>query len=130
MKYRTGTWAANYGLATAGVDDAEGEVAIAHGTTKPEDTTSTTYNLSLEAATTPSSVTHKVGGNVDYCFDTATPISAGVFGEGEFNANNSSLNSWAVGAKVGFASKAPRTIWFKGETDVSLFFLVPCVFPF
>ena len=47
VKYRTGTWAANYGLATAGVDDAE-VVAIAqvdHRKTRRYDK----YNLQLVA---------------------------------------------------------------------------------
>lgn len=65
-------------------------------------TATTGDRVSTTACTTPSRVTHKVGGGINYSLNTKTPIRFGVFGEGEWNANNDSINSWAVGGKVGF----------------------------
>lgn len=53
-------------------------------------------------AGTPSQLTHKVATGVNYCFDMKTPVSVGIVGEYEFsNGDNSAVNSWMLGGKVG-----------------------------
>jgi len=88
-----------YGLVSGDIDGTDHLVL---DTALAAATATTGHRISTTACTTPSKVTHKVGGGIDYSLCTKTPIRFGVFGEGEWNANNDSINSWAVGGKVGF----------------------------
>ena len=89
---------ATYGILETGVVD--GTAAHAAGAIAKVATTAVD-GLSTVPATTPSKVTHKVGGGVGYSFNTKTPIRIGFGAEGEFNSNNNSANSWGVWAKFG-----------------------------
>jgi hypothetical protein len=60
------------------------------------------YHISTKGCTTPSQLTHKVGGSFGYQFNTAKPVRVGMGGEYEVGSNNDSVASWAIWAKVGF----------------------------
>jgi len=62
-----------------------------------------TYSLDLAPATTPAQVVHKVGGNVNYSFDTKTPIKIGAGADVDFSANNQAINTFGVWAQIGFS---------------------------
>jgi hypothetical protein len=65
--------------------------------------TANSYTVDLSAATTPAQLVHKVGGGVNYKFETKLPINIGVGADVEVSSNNQSLNSYSVWAKLGFS---------------------------
>jgi hypothetical protein len=65
--------------------------------------TANSYTVDLSAASTPAQLVHKVGGGVNYSFETKLPISLGAGADVELSSNNHSINSWSVWAKLGFS---------------------------
>jgi len=65
--------------------------------------TANLYTVDLSAASTPAQLVHKVGGGVNYKFETKLPISLGAGADVELSSNNHSINSWSVWAKLGFS---------------------------
>ncbi len=62
-----------------------------------------TFYINIDAAKTPSQLTHSVVGSVGYVFNNLnTPIRVGIGGFGEFSGeDNDALETWAVFGKVG-----------------------------
>jgi hypothetical protein len=78
-------------------DDFIGDVTIlAPGNT------ANTHTVDLSAASTPAQLVHKVGGGVNYSFETKLPISLGAGADVELSSNNHSINSWSVWLKASF----------------------------
>ena len=84
------------GTKTAAKDSAGTDVAAGNAAT---------HYVSTAACTTPSQVTHKVGGSLSFAGLKKLPVSLTVGGAYEFDANNAnrSLVSWDVWAKLGFS---------------------------
>lgn len=65
--------------------------------------TAGTYALDLDTATTPIQVIHKVGIDTGYRFQFSMPVHTAIGAEVDLSSNNTSVNSWAVWAKLGFS---------------------------
>jgi len=84
-------------LELADAADIQGGAILAPGNT------ANTFAVDLSAATTPVQLVHKVGGGVNYKFETKLPINMGAGADVELSSNNHSINSWSVWAKIGFS---------------------------
>lgn len=86
---------------------ADGDYVATFGTNdlsvSAASTTANTYNVDINAARTPSQLTHTVNGSLGWVFkDLKTPIRVGIGGFGEFSGEtNDALETWSLFGKVG-----------------------------